>query len=469
MILYIFYVPLRTEVTTKYCTIDTKTVVQLFMKKQQNFLDNIELFKDYIWSEHFATKHKIFKLNNYSFDHTILTDGYCVSIRFIHNSYIEGNQIRNECKKIKKEEIKKMCENLTKEEENKLREKIKVETENKKKELKSMKNLKQKEKLKAERERIKKLSVEEQQLIKEEKNMKTEFPYIDKLSKSSLKTLEDQNKVYIDPGKKSLMRSVGDNKTWFNYTNRQRVSETKRLKYAKLKENHKKKPITEGETETITSIEKELNDYKSKSCDYDTFCLYIEKKTEVNKKLFSKYENKLFRKLRWFGFLNTKRSEANLLNKLKKIYGEKAIMIIGDWNDSGRLKYMSTLGVGLRRLLATEFKVYLIDEFRTSCLNNKTEERSENMYYTDKKGKIRKLHSVLMYKTSSGRLGCINRDRNAVLNMKKIVHHYINTGNRLERFSREIKIETKKSKKSKNNNNKSKEENLKGPNPLMGA
>ena len=39
---------------------------------------------------------------------------------------------------------------------------------------------------------------------------------------------------------------------------------------------------------------------------------------------------------------------------------------------------MSTPGIALKRKIAQRFQVYSLDEFRTSCLNNKTEERCHN-------------------------------------------------------------------------------------------
>ena len=45
--------------------------------------------KDLLWNKYFNMKHKIFKLKNYKFDYCISTDFYDVSIRFIHNSFID--------------------------------------------------------------------------------------------------------------------------------------------------------------------------------------------------------------------------------------------------------------------------------------------------------------------------------------------------------------------------------------------
>ena len=50
-----------------------------------------------------------------------------------------------------------------------------------------------------------------------------------------------------------------------------------------------------------------------------------------------------------------------------------------------KLNYISTPNLTLKRKLAEYMKVYNLDEFRTSCLNYKTEEKCENIYLPDKK------------------------------------------------------------------------------------
>jgi hypothetical protein len=387
-------------------------------------------------------------MKKYSFDHTILTDGYAVSIRFIHNSYIEGNKQRSINKKAMKLKIKEMCVNLTKEEADKLREKINSENEENKKKQKSEYLLKIKEQNKTEKERIKLLPVEEQKLLKEEKNIKSEFPYIDKLSYEALQVLINKTLVNVDPGKDRIITCIDNNDTYYSYSNAQRIHETKRIKYRDFRDKRKKKIINDR-GQTIEKIEAELNTYNSKTCDFNEFLQYIWMKTKINNELFDVYNDEFYRKLKWYNYLNTKRSEDMLLNRLEKKYGKDAIFVMGDWGDTGRLHYMSTPGIGMRRKIATKFKVYLLDEYRTSCLNYKTEERSDNMYFTDKKGEIRKLHSVLMYKTDSGNMGCINRDRNAVYNMRKILLHYIKTGERMEKYRRGEKIEKPQKKNPK--------------------
>jgi hypothetical protein len=172
-----------------------------------------------------------------------------------------------------------------------------------------------------------------------------------------------------------------------------------------------------------------------------SFIEYIGEKIRVNELLYKKYEAKIFRQYKFYSYINTKRTESKMLNIIEKEYGKDQIIIIGDWSISKQMRnFISTPNIGLKRKLKERFKVYNIDEFRTSCLNHKTENKCENMYLPDKKGTERKIHSILTYQTESKRMGCVNRDENAVNNMIKIVNTFIKDKTRPERFRRDFKF-----------------------------
>ena len=63
-----------------------------------------------------------------------------------------------------------------------------------------------------------------------------------------------------------------------------------------------------------------------------------------------------------------------------------------------------------------------MDEFRTSCLSYRNEELVKNKY-DDISNK--KIHSVLIHTEKNKGIGCINRDKNAVLNYQKIIKSYL--------------------------------------------
>ena len=88
----------------------------------------------------------------------------------------------------------------------------------------------------------------------------------------------------------------------------------------------------------------------------------------------------------------------------------------------------------------------------TSKLHNVTEKECENYKfpYKSKEGEIKyqSIHSVLIYKIRR-ESGCINRDKNSVNNMEKIVKSLISTGERPENYRREQKNPTKVAKPEK--------------------
>ena len=127
---------------------------------------------------------------------------------------------------------------------------------------------------------------------------------------------------------------------------------------------------------------------------------------------------------------------------IKKKYDENTVLIIGDWDAKSLngIKRISVPNKTLKRKLSEYFTIYMIDEYRTSCLHYETENRCENMYINDKKGVSRKLHSVLTFKAENNRLGCINRDENATNNMIKIVKSYLKDKTRPLRYTRGYEI-----------------------------
>ena len=399
--MYQFF-PLQSSIIPRHIQIDTKSVIELLVDKgKKEYLDNIEVNKEFLWDKFFNITQKI---KDYKFDNTIITDGYATSLRFIHNDYIEGE-------KIKKEKMKKGRKNakeFTEEE----KEKKKLDKKILQDEKKELNKLKQKDKPK----KIEKIQ---------------EFPYIDDVEKVDL----EGKHIFIDPGKRSLFTMMDDDSKFYSYTNKQRVNETKRLKYQNILKKYR------DELE-ITSKENELSLYNSKSCNINKYREFITKKINTNKVLYKLYQNNKFRQYKWYAFINKKRTEDNMLNKIEKTYTKDSIIIIGDWSIGKQMKnFISTPNLSLKRKLQERFKVYNIDEYRTSCLNYKTEELSKNLYLPDKRNKERKMHSILTYKMENKRNGCINRDKNGCKNIQKVFNYYIEYDERPERYKRGVDLQ----------------------------
>jgi hypothetical protein len=422
------FFPIQTNSIPRHIQIDTKALVELFIdtKKHQDLLniwinDNkdknktkadlytcLDENKEFIWITFFDVKQK---LKNYTFDYTVITDGYSVSIRFINNNYIEFENNKKNKMRMARQALK----GLTKEQKEKIRED---------------KKLLQKEQLK-----IKKIEIK----TKENNTSKKideipEFFYIDEVPKENL----NGKHIFIDPGKKNLLSMMDDDGNFFSYTNKMYLRETKRLKYQSLLKNHK---TNIG----ITEIEKSLDKYNSKSCDLKKFETYVNAKIEANKKLIPLYQDLKFRQYKWYSYINKKRAKDNMLNKISKKFSDIHIIIIGDWSIGKQMRnFISTPNLTLKRKLKERFKIYNIDEFRTSCLCYKTEELCENLYLKfekDPKQKERKIHSILTYQMENKRKGCINRDKNGCKNIQKIFNNYMESGERPVRYRRDYTLQ----------------------------
>jgi hypothetical protein len=400
------FFPLQTHLIPRHIQIDTKSLVELLIdtdKKQ--YFDNIETNKEKLWNTFFKLHH----MNKYVFDYTIITDGYSVSLRFLHTDFVNEERI----KKDKIKNGKKLMKGLTDEE----------------KEIKKQEKQVQQNKLKEENRKRRELEKKEKKETKKE--VLHEFPYIDEVSKDFL----DGKHLFIDPGKRSLLTMMDDDGNYFSYTNKQRIKETKRIKYSSLLKNYKDK-------QHITEIENTLSLFNSKTCDIKNFKEYIKEKLKVNDAIAKLYQNEKFRKYKWYSYINTKRAEDNMLNKIENKYGKDIKIIIGDWSIGKQMRnFISTPNLAIKRKLNTRFEVYNIDEFRTSCLNYKTEELCNNLYLPDKRNIERKMHSILTFKMENKRKGCINRDKNGCKNIQKVFNHYIETGERPEKYKRDYKFQ----------------------------
>jgi hypothetical protein len=397
------FFPLQTHLIPRHIQIDTKSLVELLIdtdKKQ--YFDNIETNKEKLWNTFFKLHH----MNKYVFDYTIITDGYSVSLRFLHTDFVNEERI----KKDKMKNGKKLMKGLTEEE----------------KEIKKQEKQVQQNKLKEENRKRRELQKKETK-----KEVLHEFPYIDEVSKDFL----DGKHLFIDPGKRSLLTMMDDDGNYFSYTNKQRIKETKRIKYSSLLKNYKDK-------QHITEIENTLSLFNSKTCDIEKFKEYIKEKLKVNDAIAKLYQDEKFRQYKWYSYINTKRTEDNMLNKIENKYGKDIKIIIGDWSIGKQMRnFISTPNLTIKRKLNIRFEVYNIDEFRTSCLNYKTEELCNNLYLPDKRNIERKMHSILTFKMENKRKGCINRDKNGCKNIQKVFNHYIETGERPEKYKRDYKFQ----------------------------
>jgi len=86
--------PLRSEIAPKYIRLDTTTLVNLLLRKEQGnkgyykTKGNLKKYEDEIWKFFFRTEQKIFTKTGYSFHHMISTDGIGVSVLFLRKDLV---------------------------------------------------------------------------------------------------------------------------------------------------------------------------------------------------------------------------------------------------------------------------------------------------------------------------------------------------------------------------------------------
>ena len=267
--------------------------------------------------------------------------------------------------------------------------------------------------------------------------------YIDELNDYS--DLQDKKIVGVDPGKEDLIYCVDDaskDANVFRYSQNQRRKETKMKKYNNIILGMKTNKI---QGKSVINYETELSLYNRKTLCMDKFKAYINEKNRINHILFDFYSKQLFRKLKFGRHINIKRNEQKMMSDFRKMYGnhENVVICIGDWEQRKQMKYKEpTLGIGMRSLLRkNNYKVYLVDEFRSSCKCSKCDGGVCEKFMVRKnprpnKDDIRLVHGLLHCKNGCGEW---NRDRNGSSNIYKIAYQAIHKLERPSYLCREIK------------------------------
>jgi hypothetical protein len=367
--------PLRSEITPKYIRLDTTTLVNLLLRKEQGNKafykteGNLKKNEDKLWKFFFRTERKCFFKAGYSFHHMISTDGVGISILFLQKELV-GKKLPMIKKKVSKE------------------------------------------------------------------------LYIDELTDYS--TLQNKKIIGIDAGKCDLIYcvdSASNDANIFRYSQDQRRKETKMKKYNNIILGMKTNKIN---NKSIIEYETELSHFNKKTLVITKFKEYIKEKNRINHILFGFYKKELFRKLKFGRYINTKRNEQKMINQFRKMFGssEDTVICIGDWEQRKQMKFKEpTLGKGMRTLFRkNNYKVFLVDEFRTSCKCSNCErgicEKFRiRQHPNKKKDEIRLVHGLLRCKSGCG---LWNRDRNGSSNIYKIAENAINKLARPSYLCREI-------------------------------
>lgn len=432
------FLSLRNDICNKYVHFDSSALKDIFTEVHTN------ISKEDIWKKYFNIGK--FKIKGYVFNNLISTDGTAVSISFMKAESFKEKEKLSKKKTMGSKKGKDKLKKMSSDDKNEYLKKQEKDNQLKNNELQE----KHKEYVKQKKAEFKLLTKEEQDKIRIQIMMKkNEFNYIDDIIKDAdmLKHIQERYKknkiVVVDPGHRSPMTMINRKHIKFEYRKRRRIKELKRLKYTRLRQNKMAKLLAETGTKDLMD---KLSSLNKKTTYFGKFIKYIKTKLMFLKKITNKRNeySEHVNKLKWYSYINQRRHEDKLLDELEKTYGKDTVFIIGDWSKRNScIKGMSMPNIGMKRLLSKRFEVYLIDEFNTSKINYKTHEEQEHLKLCvevkqDNKivKKVKEIYSVLTYQMDNKRIGCINRDYNAVLNMMRIVKSYVNGKERPEDLTR---------------------------------
>jgi len=433
---------LRTNIRPKYIILDTTTIIQLLFGRDDSkgkYLENGNLKKNEkdIWRIYFNTEQKVFRKQNYVFNHQIQTDGYGCSLLLIRKD-LYNNEKKTKVFTVKKPfdyKSERYITELSEEEKEKYKNHVLVGIDpgksdliyatdgtfirKKNKEGKNVKNKKyctKKNEMKPHTFRYtnnqrKKESKSKKHMKKIENNKLRTKVTIDKENNKFKTVKELENELCLNNLKSLSLKNI------LNYNKNKKLMSIE--KYEELKMFHT----------IIPSIA-----YKkaySKTSNYEDALKYIAKKNEINMYLYSYYEKRLYRKLNWYGYINKQRSEANMVNNFKKTFGDckKVLICYGDWSQSETMKNQEpTKGKSMRKLFKNAgYELFLVNEYNTSKMNHLMNCEMETFKKIQspkpyRKGNYQLCHGLLRSKifleSDPTKHKLMNRDLNGSLNIR---------------------------------------------------
>lgn len=465
--------PLKKSLIPSHITLDTASIVSILFKKDKlKYLKDILKYKKFIWENFFKTDTKIFrKNNNFEFTGSIKTDGFSVSIVF---GYYDKNINKYKKKEEDKEDyiedhtnIKEIFNNKNyvvidpnKEDllycldnnGNKFRysnSQRKYETESKRFN-KYFENLKKNTEVDNNENtqeiydyllNNKDISISNynNNLLKQIKNIIVSYYTNTKYNNRDLSIKHIKSLLVSKKDKKDIINDIID----YIKSLVSNITEIKKIKNNIKKYNNRIRTL--NNIVSIKTIESLLSEHNSKTNNVDKFKEYIKTKEKVNRIITFFYRENRHRKRKLNIYSNTRRSEDKMIKNFRDKFGnsDDTIVVMGDFSE--RNNYMKnkepTINITLRKLLRkASYKVYMIDEYKTSKLCNKCECELKRNYKRinesntvwglvccTNKTCVQELNSKnnTLYKKRY-----INRDTNSVLNMQKIIKTLIETDTR---------------------------------------
>ncbi|KAJ2482397.1 hypothetical protein IWW56_001054 [Coemansia sp. RSA 2131] len=226
------------------------------------------------------------------------------------------------------------------------------------------------------------------QPVQPQRQQKADCEYISDLSQAQLQSTAGRC-VLVDPGRRDLLYMMHEessvaSKNVYRYTRCQQRRETRVTKYKKILEREK------ADIVDIAALECTLSAGSYIKPDIKLFEEYLAARAEVAERLTWFYNRtmchqqvgatapraSLHRKLRLSAYVNRKRADQLLVNRLRERFTPDAVFVMGNWGAPMTRYHEQIRGKFWRTLLKRAgFDVYLIDEHLTSSFCPICEER----------------------------------------------------------------------------------------------
>jgi hypothetical protein len=262
------------------------------------------------------------------------------------------------------------------------------------------------------------------------------YDYLEDLSKDEkTNILENNHVIGVDPGKKNLVQFIDsldkNNQTTLRYTAIQRRRE---LKVETLNKKLRK------------YIKPTANCESSKTNNCDNFIKYVKNIIGLyNSTAYETSHKNIVKNIKFERYCLEKKTTDNFINRIKNTFdnkdGKEITLLYGNWSFTKQMKnFIPTPGIGLKNKLRKHFKIYNIDEFKTSQICHSCGKKTD--YFVNiknpKKNKdnIMIQHSLLRCTNVDNCNKIWSRDINGSLNILKIGLELLNNRDRPIQFAR---------------------------------
>jgi hypothetical protein len=182
--------------------------------------------------------------------------------------------------------------------------------------------------------------------------------------------------VAIDPGKHSILYMTTDGSgpgpppdhfERLEYTTRHRRQDMKVEQFHKHRQKLKDKHLRTGID--VQALETEISRFDSTAVFIEAFSNYLLARFRNQTELYAFYDDRVYCKMRFRAYQGKQKSEQKLIHDIEQTFGPRdtIALAIGNWSRTSQMTgCVPSPVIGMKNLLRKHFRVYEVDEFKTT-------------------------------------------------------------------------------------------------------